>query len=170
MRPQIRAAVVPLLVVAVAVALWWASDRMGHVGPLDKATFGWLFLVPIWAAAPAAAGFAWRSLAATTRRRAAIADGLVVGGIAGCLFWLNAVTADCQLGLARTPLEFVLPAIVCGVATGVVFGFGLAHASAQAVAGHPLRSVAVGAAAQLALMLIVPTIAFVGFFGVCARP
>jgi hypothetical protein len=170
MWPQIRAAVVPLLVVAVAVALWWASDRLGHVGPLDKATFGWLFVVPIWAASPAAAGFAWRGLAANVRRRAAIADGLVVGGVAGFLLWLDVVTADCQLGLARTPLEFVPPAVVCGIVTGAVFGFGLSDSSAQAAAGHPLRSVAVGAAAQLAIILIEPTIAFVGFFGVCVRP
>jgi hypothetical protein len=170
MWTQVRAALVPLIVVAVAVALWWASDRIGHVGPLDKAMFGWLFLVPIWAASPAAAGVAWRGLAATARRRAAIADGLLLGGVSGFLLWLGVVTADCQLGLARTPLEFVPPAIVCGVATGVVFGFGLSQASGQAAAGHPLRSIAVGAAAQLALILIIPTIAFIGFFGVCARP
>lgn len=171
MWKQIRAAATPLVVVSAAGALWWASDRIGQVGPLDKATFGWLFVVPIWAAAPATAGLAWRDLAATTRRRAAIAEALLVGGVAGFLLWLDVITADCQNGLARTPLEFAVPAIVCAAAAGAVFGFGLSQASAQAVAGHRLRSIAVGAAAQLAIMLVVPTIAYVGFFGgPCARP
>jgi hypothetical protein len=164
------AAVVPLLVIAAAVALWWASDRIGQVGPFDKATFGWLFVVPIWAVSPAAAGFAWRGLEASARRRAAVVDGLFVGGIAGLALWLGVVTVDCQLGLARTPLEFMVPTAICGIATGAVFGFGLVAASAQAAAGHALRSVAVGVAVQLLLLAIIPTIAFIGFFGVCARP
>ena len=167
---QGRAAVVPLLAVAAAVAVWWASDRIGQVGPFDKATFGWLFVVPIWAVSPAAAGFAWRGLDATARRRAAVVDAIVVGGIAGLALWLGVVTVDCQLGLARTPLELMVPAAICGIVTGAVFGFGLVAASAQAAAGHVWRSVAVGVAVQLLLMAIIPTIAFIGFFGVCARP
>jgi formate/nitrite transporter FocA (FNT family) len=83
---------------------------------------------------------------------------------------LDAVTADCQTGLARTPLEFAVPAVVCGIATGAVYAFGLAEASGRAAAREPVRSVVVGAAAQLGLILIVPTIAFAAFFGVCARP
>jgi hypothetical protein len=168
---QLRAAAVPLLLVAVAAALWWLSDRAGQIGPLDKATFGWLFAVPIWAVSPAAAGFAWRGFAPRGRVRASIANGGIVGTVVGFLLWLSVVTTDCQLGLNRTTLELTLPAIVCGMTTGAVFAFGLYEASAQLAAGHTLRSIAVGAAAQLALLLIVPTIAFLGFFGgVCARP
>ena len=165
-----KAAFVPLLVVGAAGGLWWASDRLGSIGPLDKATFGWLFVVPIWAAAPAITGFAWQDLAASARGRAAMASGVALGAVTALLLWLDVVNADCQLGLDRTPLEFALPALVCGVATGALFAFGLASASAQAAAGRPVRAVGVGAAAQLVLLILMPTIASAAFFGVCARP
>jgi hypothetical protein len=49
------AIVAPLVVVDVAYLLWAVSDRLLYVGPLDRATFGWLVVVPVWLAAPIAA-------------------------------------------------------------------------------------------------------------------
>ena len=79
---QARQAVTPLLVVAVAFVLWWISDRLLYVGPLDRATFGWAVVVPLWAAAPTFAGFSWRRSAAGARTRFATLGGVAVGGVA----------------------------------------------------------------------------------------
>ena len=81
----VPAASTPLLVVGLAGTLWFISDRLLYIGPLDRATFGWLVVVPIWAAAPAAAGYAWRRLAVGAQARAAIIGGLLVGGVAAGL-------------------------------------------------------------------------------------
>ncbi|MBA2373099.1 MAG: hypothetical protein H0V74_02700, partial [Chloroflexi bacterium] len=37
---------VPLALVALAYALWWLSDRLGYIGPLDRAAFGWAVVIP----------------------------------------------------------------------------------------------------------------------------
>ena len=42
---QVRLAIAmltPLVGVALAYGLWWISDRLLYIGPLDRATFGWL--------------------------------------------------------------------------------------------------------------------------------
>jgi hypothetical protein len=56
------AAAAPLAIVALAYALWWISDRLLDIGPLDRAAFGWAVVIPIWLAAPIVAGFIWSRL------------------------------------------------------------------------------------------------------------
>ncbi len=58
----VAAVLVPLALVGLAYVLWWISDRLLYVGPLDRAAFGWVVVVPVWIAAPVAAGFVWRTL------------------------------------------------------------------------------------------------------------
>ena len=49
-------AVLPLAVAGIAYLLWWISDRLLYVGPLDRAALGWVVVIPTWIAAPAVAG------------------------------------------------------------------------------------------------------------------
>jgi hypothetical protein len=165
---QIRVASIPLLVVGSAALLWFVSDRLLYVGPLDRATFGWGVVVPIWAAAPAAAGYAWRRLALGTRTAAAIIGGLSVGGVAAGLLWWSAATVSCRP--SHAPVDLILPAIAVGAVVGGGFGLGCRVASDQLLAGHPWRAITFGALVQLAVMALTPTLAFVLFFGLCARP
>lgn len=78
----------PLATVAVAYGLWWISDRLLYVGPLDRAAFGWAVVVPVWAMSPVVAGFVWRRLTPRSTTLAAVTVGLVVSSVAAVLFWL----------------------------------------------------------------------------------
>ena len=72
----------PLATVALAYGLWFVSDRLLYIAPLDRAAFGWAVVVPVWALAPVAAAFAWRRLTPRGITMAAAALGLIVGGLA----------------------------------------------------------------------------------------
>ena len=43
----VLAALLPLAVLGVVYAIWWISDRLVIIGPIDRATFGWLVVVPL---------------------------------------------------------------------------------------------------------------------------
>ena len=164
----VRATLGPLLVVGLAVALLQISGRLMYVGPLDRATFGWLVVFPVWALAPAAVGLAGSELRDIPRTPAALIDGLVIGVIVGVPLWWSAVTVDCLP--THTPMELALPAVVLGVITGGAFAFACQIAGGQAASGHPWRAVALGAIPQLVTLAIVPTVYFFAFFGLCQRP
>jgi hypothetical protein len=163
-----RGAVGPLLVVGLAAALWLMSDRLLYVGPLDRATFGWLVVIPVWALAPAAVGLAGHDLTDIPRTTAALVDGLVVGAIVGGLLWWSAVTVDCLP--THTPTELAPPAIVLGAISGGAFAFACQIAGGQAANGHPWRAVALGAIPQLLVLATVPILDFYLFLGLCQRP
>lgn len=113
---------VPLAVVALAYALWWVSDRLLYIGPLDRAAFGWAVVIPVWLAAPVAAGFAWRGLTARASCMAAVVVGSVIAGVAAVLFWQSVAYPDCAYGATHTPVDWVLPSLVLGL----IIGGGLA--------------------------------------------
>ena len=41
---------VPLVLLALVYALWWVSNELLYVGPLDRAAFGWSVVIPLWIA------------------------------------------------------------------------------------------------------------------------
>jgi len=165
------ALVAPLLVVGLALGLWYLSDRLLYIGPLDRATFGWSVVVPIWALAPIAAGFAWRGLGSRARRVAAVSCALVVGGVLAALLWLSVAFPDCQLGAARSPWEQSLPSIVLGGVVGGGFGLSTFVASGEVQARRPVRALVLGAVGQLAVVAVAPVLLFLLFFGGgCQRP
>ena len=167
---RLGAVAAPLAVVGLASVLWWISDRLLYIGPFDRATFGWLVVVPVWATAPLVAGFAWRRLEPAARTFAATAYGVVVGGVVALLLWQEVAFPACSTGPARTPAEWSLPAITLGVVVGGGFGLSGLLASGLVRQGHPWRALAFGAATQLAIVVIAFTLAFVLLFGVCDRP
>jgi hypothetical protein len=121
----VRAAIAvltPLLGVAIAYVLLWVSDRLLYIGPLDRAKFGWLVVVPIWSLTPVAAALAWRPL--DSRQSAAISGvtGLILSAASAVLVWLGNAFTNCQYGAVRTPAEWIGPS----VAVGLVIGGGFA--------------------------------------------
>jgi hypothetical protein len=165
---RIPVAAVPLLVVGVALALWLISDRLVQIGPIDRGTFAALVVIPLWAVAPVAAGFAWRGLDRGERLRSAIGGAVVLGTAIAALAWIAAVTVSCRP--AKSPLELVLPAVVVGVVVGAGFGLACRLAGDEVANGHPWRAVVGGGIVQLALVVIGPSLAFTMFFGLCQRP
>ena len=158
----------PLVVVGIAAALWLISDRLVSVRPLDRATFGWSVVVPLWAAAPFAAAIAWRQFSSRTRRLAAVACGLTVGVPVSILLWQAAAFPACVP--ARQPQEWVLPAIILGGVVGGGFGLNNLLASNHVRAGQRWRALAIGAAGQLAIIGLGSVLAFWLFYGPCQRP
>ncbi|HEY4227565.1 MAG TPA: hypothetical protein VGM49_04440 [Candidatus Limnocylindrales bacterium] len=164
------AVAIPLTVAGIAYALAVISDRLVTIGPLDRATFGWSVVVPTWAVAPLAAGFAWRHLTSRARAAAAFACALVIGGIAAALVWLGTVSADCATGPARAAIEWLVPAAALGVVIGGGFAVSSLGAGSSVRAGHPWRAALYGAVGQLVVVALGAALLSEMFFGICQRP
>ena len=165
-----RLQIAPVIVVAVAFVLWLISDRLLYVGPFDRATFGWLVVVPLWAAAPTFAGFSWRGFAPRARLRTAISGGLAIGGVAAILLWQSATAPAIGCNPSHTPLELILPALAVGAVVGGGFAIACWFASIEIAGGRVGRGSIYGAVTQLLVIPAASMLATVSFFGLCQRP
>jgi len=161
----------PIATAALAYLLWLLGDRLLYVGPLDRATFDWAVVVPVWAVAPVAAAFAWRRLTTRGTLVAAVAVGLIVGGVASALLWSAIAFPNCEFGVIRSPTELVPPSVF----VGLVIGAGLSVSSLLSVAfnrrGHPWWASVVGAGSGFALVLVAVLAASTVLLGpACQRP
>jgi hypothetical protein len=111
----------PLAGLALAYGLWWISDRLLYIGPFDRAAFGWLVVVPVWALTPLATAFAWRRLSRRETTLAASVVGSILSLVATLLFWIAIAHPGCEFGAVRTPAELLLPSLLVGVVIGAGF-------------------------------------------------
>jgi hypothetical protein len=165
--------VVPVAVLAFAYGLWWISDRLLYVGPLDRAAFGWLVVVPVWACAPIAAAFAWRRLSQRGTTVAALVVGCATAVAAAFLFWLAVAHPDCQFGATHSPSEWILPSLIAGTAIGAGPSVSGVLAVTLLRMGRPWRAALLGLAAQLALVfmaILVAGMVLMAGGGGCNRP
>ena len=171
-RRLATAIVLPLGLVALAFGLWWISDRLLYIGPLDRATFGWAVVVPTWCLSAAATSLATRDLSARTAQRVASSGALVIAIGLGWVIWASFDPEACAFG-PRTPgYALIGPSILVGLILGGGWAAsGLAGRSA-AVAGSPWRAAALGFALAFADVLV--TIVAASFVllsvGGCNRP
>src|SRR3954454_5696213 len=112
------AVALPIGTLGLAYALWWMSDRLVNVGPLDRAQFGWLVVVPVWLSAPIVAGYAWRCIEPRRLAVSAVVVGLVIAGIAADLLWQSTASPDCTFGTAVAPADLVGPSVLFGLTVG----------------------------------------------------
>lgn len=106
----------PLLFTAAAYGLWWISDQLVVVGPLDRATFGWIVVVPLWLLAPVVAGFSWTTFSPGETRLAALIVGATVAAGAALVDWQSIGTPfDCGFGTVTPAIAFVPQATIVGV-------------------------------------------------------
>jgi len=163
-------AAVPLAVVGLAFGLWWIGDRLGPIGPFDRAAIGWAVVIPVWLGAPVAAGLAWRGLTRRATMLAAVVLGTAVGTAAAVLFWQAVANPDCEFGTIRTPIDWAIPSIL----VGAVVGSGLAASGlvASRLARHSAwRAAVIGAAVEMLTVfaaIIVAGALLMG--GGCQRP
>jgi hypothetical protein len=161
----------PLASVALAYALWWISDRLIYIGPLDRAKFGWLVVVPVWALTPLVAAFAWRPL--NTRQSAGAAGivGLVITASAAVRLWLAAAFPACEFGAVRSPAEWILPSVIVGVVIGGGFAATCLGTAAVLRRWQWWSALLVGAPSAVALVFLAGLVA-VPFImtGGCQRP
>ncbi len=165
------AALTPLTGIALAYVLWWISDRLLYIGPLDRATFGWLIVVPIWSLTPMAAAYAWRPL---NRRQSAVAAGvigLLLAASAAVLFWLATAFPNCEFGAVHSAAEWIVPSFIVGLVIGAGFAGTCLGAAAVARRGHWWATLLVGAGSASALVFFTFLVAAPFLMsGGCQRP
>jgi hypothetical protein len=167
----VLAVAIPLAVAGAAYGLWFLSDRLVQIGPLDRATFGWLVVVPVWAAAAAAAGFAWRRLSSAAQWIVATICGFVVGTQVTVNFWLAVSTPGCQFGATRAPADWWGPALEVGLLIGAGFAVAGVVATRLVAAGRPWLALLLGALIQVgAAALAILFVSTQMITGVCQRP
>lgn len=161
----------PLAVVSLAYSLWWLSDRLVYIGPLDRAAFGWAVVVPVWISAPIAAAFSWRLLPRWATVLAAVVVGSAIGGVATILFWRAVAYPNCGYGATRTPDDWVLPSLTLGLVVGGGVAVSGLLASKIVRDGRPWRAFVVGAAAEVAMVAAAILVSGLMLIGPgCQRP
>jgi hypothetical protein len=145
---------VPLAVAAAAFGLWWLSDRLLYVGPLDRATFGWAIVIPVWLCVPVAAALAWRGFDAAARARMATALGLIVGSLGSFILWQAVAFPNCQFGAIRGPEAWIAPALVLGAVIGGGLAVSSNVAANRVTDGRRLSALISGAGIQAAFMVV----------------
>jgi hypothetical protein len=166
------ATLVPLGLVALAYALWWISDRLLYVGPMDRATFGWAVVVPVWCLSASAMALATRDLSTRAARAVASSGALVIAIGLGWVIWASFDPEGCAFGPRTPSYALIGPSLLVGLILGGGWAAsGLAGRSA-AVAGSPWR--AAGLAFALAFGDVLVTIGAASFLllsvGGCNRP
>jgi hypothetical protein len=165
------AALVPLVGAALAYALWWISDRLLYVGPLDRAQFGWLVVVPVWSLTPVATAFAWRTLGGPVRATAAGVIGFILAVVSAALFWSASAFPNCEFGAVRSPGEWVIPSAIVGLVIGGGFAIVCLGATAAARRARWWVVVAAGAGSAFALVFLAVLVATPFLMsGACQRP
>lgn len=155
----------PLAVLAVAYGLWFLSDRLMVIGPLDRAAFGWAVAVPIGALAPMAAAVAWRELGEAATRLAVVALGLLLTVATTVLLAL--ALAPSGLGARPAQAPVILVAGVIGTMGGVGWVSVARLSTGLLRGGHPWVALVVGALSSVVLLLLVALLVTSWAFGIC---
>jgi hypothetical protein len=162
---------VPLVMLALVYALWWISNELLYVGPLDRAAFGWSVVIPLWIATPVVSAFLWRPLTVRAANVSAILVGATVSVVAAILLWRPVSQPGCEFGASRQPVEWVAPSLF----VGIVVGSGLAISGLVALRfirrGQPWRALILGALAEFAMVFAaIGATAYVLVGGSCQLP
>jgi hypothetical protein len=170
-RSWALAALIPVAVVAAAYGLWWISDRLLYVGPLDRAAFGWIVVVPLMLAAPIVAGLAWSRLDTGGMVAAALTAATLVGLAAAFLLWRGVSEPGCETAPTRLSAELILPSLVVGSLVGLGIGIGGSVSARFFKRGNRLGAVVAGVAMEAAfLTLSVVALGQLYVMTACQRP
>lgn len=113
-----------MLVLGAAWSLWAVSDALLRIGPLDRAAFGWLVVVPLLVIAVPVAGEAWDRLDRRGRTLAAIALAVSVAVVVASALARSFLSTDCQSGSLWAPTELVVRSTVVGAVAGGAYALG----------------------------------------------
>ena len=174
-RPSLGFAIAaPLGTLALAYGAWALSDRLLYIGPLDRAQFGWLVVIPLVSAAPVVAAFAWRNLGDRQTLIAAATVAVVVGTAAALLFGL-AVAGDasgCQNGTRLSTLDIAFGSAVVGIIAGAGYAGSGALGAIMMRNGSPWLGGVIGAVGGFVSLWAAAIAAYLvlGGVGICNRP
>jgi hypothetical protein len=159
-----------MLVLGTAWILWAVSDALLRIGPLDRAAFGWLVVVPLLVIAVPVAGEAWDGLDRGGRTLAALALAVSVAAVVATALSRAFLSVDCQTGPLWAPTELVVRSIVVSAVAGgayavgglLTIGSGPSWSARRWIIGSGI-GIGVGVAWLIAFTLAMP-------FAMCARP
>jgi hypothetical protein len=161
----------PFLAVLGVFGAWWLSDRLIFIGPIDRATFGWGVVIPLWVLLPVIAAVAWAGLDDRARTAAASLLGTAVAVTAAAWFWRGLDPPDCQFGTLRTAADWLAPVAVVAGVIGVGLAASSITASNRSDEGRRIAAVVVGVALQIGAVAVSLLLAIVLFSGpACQRP
>lgn len=143
----------PLAILVLAYGLWWISDQLLYIGPLDRAAFGWAVVIPVWTAAPVSAAFAWRFLNRGERRAVAVGFGLVVTAVSSVLIRQSVAFPDCA-NPVRSAADWVIPALLLGLTIGGGLAASGLLGTAIVRSGHPWSAVVITAGTEFGLIFV----------------
>jgi hypothetical protein len=143
-RPLWPLLIAPSLVVGAILLLKVSSDLV-HVGPWDRATFGWAVPIPMLLIAPAVAGLVARW---TGERRAAVAIVLLAAGLGLVLTAVLTATVD-RIGCEPVADKARILGHVAPI--GVVAGLGFATAAWVGLKGRTKPIVALAGGLAVAI-------------------
>lgn len=121
----------PPLLATGALYLWAASDTAGGLGPLDRATSGWLVVVPMLFAAVGLSAVLPRYLGQLLGYMSLVMEGLAAGSVVILLLVGHIRVIGCTP--VTDPSQVFLPALGVGASTGAAlvisgyFGSVFAH-------------------------------------------
>jgi hypothetical protein len=164
----------PLALLGVAHGLSRLSNDLLWIGPLDRAALGWLIVVPVWALAPVAGGFALQFVGTRGSAGISLLLAVVVTLPAALLTWQEVAFPACPYGASRGPEELVAPAAAIGAMVGFGLGAACFVASEGLRNGSRQAAIVAGAAIHLAASGIAVYAASAGLFSIlgpaCQRP
>jgi hypothetical protein len=136
--------IAPLLLL-LAVAVWFVSDRLVTIGPFDRAKIGWAVVVPLLALAPGAAALAGSGSTSPGLARRVVAGTSIVTVLFVVFVLASAITfIDCRP--ATGPLEVVPRTLPTAFVLGIGFAISAGAASGPALHGRRFVALVVGAA------------------------
>ena len=164
---------VPLALLGIAYAAWAISDRLVQIGPLDRAQFAWLVVVPLLTVTPIATGLAWRRLSTRQIWFAALVVAAIVGTVVGVFYALAIVgsTHSCESArLSGGDIAFATSL------TAIIAGGGYAASGAASALlvrqRRPYLAALAGASGGFATFWLAALAGFMamGPVGICNRP
>ncbi|MEW5991143.1 MAG: hypothetical protein AB1736_07320 [Chloroflexota bacterium] len=164
----------PIAVIAMAYFLWWVSDRMLYVGPLDRAAFGWIAVMPTWWVSPAVAALLWRGLPSRVATGVATTIGVLLGAATVLLLWtsIGREMGACPNGPRTSPAESVLWMLLVGLAIGGGWATSALTASSMVRSGQVWRGFGAGIGVLVAvtfMTIVVASLLIMMYMG-CNRP
>ena len=130
---------------ALAVAVWFVSDRLIVIGPFDRAKIAWAVVVPLLAIAPGAAALTGSASTSQGLARLVVAGTSIATGLFIVFVLAAAITfVDCRP--VTGPLEVVPRTLPTAFVFGIGFAISAAAAWGPALRGRRLVALVVGAA------------------------
>ena len=165
----------PLAFFAFLYGLWLASDRLVHVGPLDRGSFFWVVLLPLWCLSPSLAALLWRGRPGPDAARiVAVAVGLVLAVVASTILWIAGTTDQgaCEFGPRTEAPGLIVPMGAIGMLIGGGWALNAIVAASVVGAGRLGRGVVLGMVLALVhfVIVVVATGLVIMLTGGCNRP